>query len=586
MQNQSLPEFIIELANLQYLSIMNLVKFLQYQNQFTSLGCSLISKLPESFGDLKCMVHLEMSGCTGISALPGSTLSNCSSLQEIPESLCGITQLQHLNLSSCDSLQRLPDAIGNLADLQYLNMSKCRKIEKLPKSMMKLQNLLHLQLSQCGAVTEWLLLGGLSGLTALQHLDMSWIRIRCGINIVDFIGTLTNLEDLNLSYNSYLACLPENIGNLKRLQTLDLRWCRKLESLPDSIGTLGLKSLHQEGVLDELMDQATSLVHYSRTLPIFNVLTDDVSGCRKLQLLEGAHHISELRILSLENARKHVKSKLADKHNLSRLTLSWTTCLYRHLKDKDLLEQLVPPRALEHLYLDGYSSTGFPGWVMDISRHLTNLISIVLRHLPNCSNLPHLESLVLSNFPSIKKIGWEFCGGNGAFCGLSSFDISFMEGLEWSTTYSAEDGVEEEFMFPVLDNLSIWSCPRLSLKPCPQTFRECEIWCSDQVLSSFKEVHKISHDTSSSRATKLELTEMDCQSMEVFHHFSTLRVLKITHSDKLTTLPESMRHLTSLWSLTLDRCKGISTMPDWLGDLPSLTTFVITGCHSIKSFAF
>ncbi|WVZ50163.1 hypothetical protein U9M48_001444 [Paspalum notatum var. saurae] len=465
-QISALPESIYKLGCLEYLRLS---------------GCSRISKLPESFGDLKCMVHLEMSGCTGISALPGSfgklanlqhlELSNCSSLQEIPESLCGITQLQQLNLSSCDSLERLPDAIGNLADLQYLNMSKCRKIEKLPKSMMKLQNLLHLQLSQCGAVTEWLLLGGLSGLTALQHLDMSWIRIRC---------------------------------------------CRKLESLPDSIGTLGLESLHQEGVLDELMDQATSLVHYSRTLPVFKVLTDDVSGCRKLQLLEGAHHISELRILSLENAR----------------------------------------------------------------------------HLPNCSNLPvlgqlpHLESLVLSNFPSIKKIGWEFCGGNGAFSGLSSFDISFMEGLEWSTTYSAEDGVEEEFMFPVLDNLSIWSCPRLSLKPCPPTFRECEIWCSDQVLSSFKVVHKISHHTSSSRATKLELTEMDCQSMEVFHHFSTLRVLKITHSDKLTTLPESMRHLTSLWSLTLDRCKGISTMPDWLDDLPSLTTFVITGCHSIKSFAF
>ncbi|WVZ50172.1 hypothetical protein U9M48_001453 [Paspalum notatum var. saurae] len=465
-----------------------------------------MSKLPESFSDLKRMVHLDMSGCAGISSLPCSLgklanlqdleLSNCSSLQEIPESLCAITHLQNLNLTSCDSLQRLPEAIGNLADLQYLNMSKCRKITKLPESMMELQNLLHLDLSGCGGVKEWLLLGGLRRLTALQHLDLSetsipheesdvafgnltslkkLILVGCGINAVDFIGALTNLEDLDLSCNIRLLCLPESICNLKRLQKLDLSFCKRLESLPDSIGALGLKSLQVEDRSAELMDQASSLVHNSRTLPVFKVHADDVSGCRKLHLLEGDHHISELRIVSLENAM----------------------CL------QEAKNSVV---AKEHT-----------------------------------------------------------------------------EGLEeWRTAYYAEDGVVE-FMFPVLDSLTIRYCPRLRLKPCPPTFCECRINGSDQVLSSFEEVRKISHHTTFSRATKLKLGIIRCQSMEVFHHFSALQVLMISCCDKLTSLPESMRHLTSLRSLTLEWCKGISAMPEWLGDLYSLKTLEINGCESIKS---
>ncbi|WVZ50146.1 hypothetical protein U9M48_001432 [Paspalum notatum var. saurae] len=116
------------------------------------------------------------------------------------------------------------------------------------------------------------------------------------------------------------------------------------------------------------------------------------------------------------------------------------------------------PTAL--LRLIGYSSTWFPGWVMDISCHLTNLISIKVWNLPNCSNLPplgqlpRLEKLILDRLPSIKIIDREFCGGKGAFNGMTSLSIEDMEGLEeWK--YSVEDGVEE-FMFPVLHSVNIY----------------------------------------------------------------------------------------------------------------------------------
>ena len=187
MQNESLPECITELGKLQYLNINGSSQISALPESIGKLGClkylclsgcSSISKLPESFGDLKCMVHLDMSGCSGIRELEDwlgklrnlqhLDLSGCSSVKAIPEPLCGLTQLQYLDLSSCECLDRLPEAIGSLMDLQYLNMSSCDQIRELPESLMKLQNLLHLDLSFCASMRH---LGGVRGLTTLQHLD-------------------------------------------------------------------------------------------------------------------------------------------------------------------------------------------------------------------------------------------------------------------------------------------------------------------------------------------------------------------------------------------------------------------------------
>ncbi|XP_066342186.1 uncharacterized protein [Miscanthus floridulus] len=637
MQNESLPECITELGKLQYLNINGSSQISALPESIGKLGClkylclsgcSSISKLPESFGDLKCMVHLDMSGCSGIRELEDwlgklrnlqhLDLSGCSSVKAIPEPLCGLTQLQYLDLSSCQCLDRLPEAIGSLMDLQYLNMhtetlptlprhlvmSCCFQIRELPESLMMLQNLLHLDLSFCTSMSGVRVFDigvqdlsyVLANLTNLKYLGLgnSIIHGRGSYVFPDGIGGLTNLEHLNLSYNYNIASLPESFGNLKRLHTLDLPECSGLKSLPKSIGTLGLKTLLLDGCSDELLDQASSLVNYSQTLPLFKVRADEFNGCSNLPLLEGAH-VSELRIRCLENVRsleEATKVKLSGKYNLSKLTLAWSTeRAEQFLKDKDLLGQLVPPKGLKHMHLQGYNCTRFPGWLMDISCYLTNLVYIRLQDLPTCSNLPplaqlrHLENLELFNLPGIKRIDREFCGGKGAFRRLSHFWISEMDGLEeWNTTYCVEEGVEE-FMFPVLDYLSIDRCPRLRLKPCPPTFLECYIGRSDQVISSLEEVDKISHHcSSSSPAIKLHLAGLrySCQSIRIFHHFPLLRDLRIS-ADQLTSPPESMRHVTSLESLTLDWCDRISALPEWLGDLSSLKSHVISRCDGIKS---
>uniref|UniRef100_K3ZZ98 R13L1/DRL21-like LRR repeat region domain-containing protein n=1 Tax=Setaria italica TaxID=4555 RepID=K3ZZ98_SETIT len=346
-------------------------------------------------------------------------------------------------------------------------MSWCG-VTKLPKSFKRLRNLLHLDLSHC--YIEKGLGAALHGLTALQYLDMSnlmypyasevseeekrrmavtmrsftnlkvlklgWFRHDLNLgscNNLNFIGILTNLEHLDLSSNNF-EYLPKSIGNIKRLHTLNLKDCWKLESLPESIGcATGLKSVLLDGCPNELMDRATSLLHYLLTLPLFKVRGDDVSAHSNLHVLEGENVVDELHIVSLENVRlleEAQRLNLLTKQNLLNLKLVWTwkSNADRHLEDEDLLGQLVPPMSLKVLSLEGYSSPSFPGWLMAISRHLPNLTSIELKYLGTCSNLPalgqlpYLQSLHLCGIDKVSNIDGGICGGKGANQVISSLE--------------------------------------------------------------------------------------------------------------------------------------------------------------------
>jgi Leucine-rich repeat (LRR) protein len=218
MQNDVLPDYITELAKLEYLNLNGSSRISALPESFGKLagclkylglsGCIGISKLPESFGDLKCIMHLDMSGCSAIRKLPDSLgdltnlhhleLSECSSLTAIPESLCGLRQLQYLNFKFCRYNVRLPEAIGCLVELQYLNMSGCG-VRELPKSFKRLRNLLHLELA--GSSVEKGLLEALCGLAALEYLDMSFHRRVENLekdDLPDSMRNLTNLKVLNL----------------------------------------------------------------------------------------------------------------------------------------------------------------------------------------------------------------------------------------------------------------------------------------------------------------------------------------------------------------------------------------------------
>ncbi|KAL6623608.1 hypothetical protein ACP70R_033487 [Stipagrostis hirtigluma subsp. patula] len=604
-----LPEAMGSLTGLQYIYMSKCYDLSQLPESFGDLknllhldlsGCYCIENLSESFGNLNNLQHLDLSSCDGITNLPDAfgelknlkhlNLSSCQSIKQIPVSFCGLTNLQLLNISWCTELERLPETVGSLTELQHFDLCNCWRIKKLPKSFCDLPKLVHLDLSKCFELKG--MPNDICGLTTLRHLNLSGTLDHP--EHVDCISVLTNLEHLDLSENRNLCQLPESLGNLKRLHTLVLSNCPRLKSLPESIAGIMLKFLVVEECSNELINHICSrFSNYAlRTLPLFMVWANDVSSSN-LHLLEGVNP-PVLNIRFVENVRSLEEAKtikLADKQNLSKLTLDWTLDAHPHLKDKNLLGELVPPSSLKNFELYGYHCTTFPSWIMGISHHVPNLVSIELKNLPRCSNLPplgqlpNLEELNLNSLDSITEIGDELRGGKGAFRRLSKFFLWHMKGLEeWTTAYCGEHG-EEEFMFPMLVTLITSHCPRLSLKPCPPRFISWGITDSNEVIRSFEVGNYIMHSSSTSTPSQLKVESISCNgSWKLLHYLPTLRELTFSECSELESLPESMQHLACLESLELFWCRSISALPEWIGSkFPSLESLRIIGCERIVS---
>jgi Leucine-rich repeat (LRR) protein len=93
-----------------------------------------ITTLPQSIGNLKWLVSLEMHGCQELStveALPSSLeqldLSDCTKLAKIP-SLATMSCLLHLNLHNCRSLRHI-HGLECLTTLEDIDVSGCTSIE-------------------------------------------------------------------------------------------------------------------------------------------------------------------------------------------------------------------------------------------------------------------------------------------------------------------------------------------------------------------------------------------------------------------------------------------------------------------------
>jgi len=499
--------------------------------------------LPESIGEMKGLMHLDLSGCSNLEVLPLSfakirellylDLSDCRHVSGIAKALGGLTKLQHLKLSGCRNIRGLPDAIVNLTELRYLNLSDC-----------------------------------------LQYIfDHSRDQTE---SFIDCICTLPNMKQLDLSENNYPFIIPDSVSYLTKLV---LDGCHQIIRLPECVDNIHFS-------------------YFASTWLKFFVCTGGTSS--NINLLKHASG-AKLEILQLENVKSPEEAhsiKLGEKQTILELKLLWTEGANRSVDDMELLTELVPPTTLRSFEIVGYCRVGFPYWLMSISDHLPNLVNMVLRDLPNCKSLPpfcqlpNLQELTLISMKSMEEWDTSYLSGEDSVNELKKVVINDCPKLRikphlpraasWDIKKSDGVLVPRRGSVSHIDKLTAgqtdvplhqWGFLHhlLSLA------HLCIYRCGDLTISP--EIYGVLHSLKSLVIDQCSHAKLE----ELFGELTSLRKLTIWDHQKLEELPHNMRQLTNLQSLSLYGCPSLRELPRWLGELVSLEKLRMGYCRAIIS---
>ncbi|GJV66000.1 Toll/interleukin-1 receptor domain-containing protein [Tanacetum coccineum] len=176
----------------------------------------------------------------GLPRLQKLELINCKELEEIHPSLGNHRSLKSVYVSDCSKLRMFP-TIVRMEQLESLHISYCDKNALLSSIGERCTDLINLSFPPCFNGLKCLKeFQGSKGpektpfrlpLTrSLRKLDLSYCYFEDG-EIPSDIGELSNLQDLNLSYNNF-SKLHFSLLQLTRLKLLNLRGCESLVKLP------------------------------------------------------------------------------------------------------------------------------------------------------------------------------------------------------------------------------------------------------------------------------------------------------------------------------------------------------------------
>ncbi|XP_058114399.1 disease resistance protein RPM1-like [Magnolia sinica] len=281
----------------------------------------------------------------------------------------------------------------------------------------------------------------------LRVLDLEGAKINIFPNEV---GSLIHLRYLSLR-KTQITELPDSLRRLHNLQTLDVR-NSNLKGLPTGIEML-LKLRHL--LLSEFAGTSEFYKMPARTASLSNLQTlsgASVHGGFSSEL----GRLTQLKKLAIGEVKEEDCRQLCD--SISRLKWLRSLKITSLGQDEELHLQALsqPPQYLEKLYLRCLMKE-LPQWVASLNCLLEiSLLNnqFVKDPLITLGQLPNLVSLILSN----AYVGKQICCTSGGFPKLRTMGITDMEELEeWSRI--------EEGTMQSLENLSIYSCPKLKMLP-------------------------------------------------------------------------------------------------------------------------
>ncbi|XP_060181664.1 disease resistance protein RUN1-like [Lycium barbarum] len=156
-------------------------------------GCSSLTEIHPSIGNLDRLIDLDFSGC--------------KKLTDLPSSICRLKSLETLDICRCSSLQTLPVDLGDMRCLKFLAASDTG-IKQLPRSVEMLKDLKNLDVG--GKYIEAKRSFSRRRVPRIQSLStfLSCLVLKnCGFSEADIprdIGSLSSLTYLDMSGNSFL----------------------------------------------------------------------------------------------------------------------------------------------------------------------------------------------------------------------------------------------------------------------------------------------------------------------------------------------------------------------------------------------
>ena len=176
-------------------------------------GCTALSKIHSSLGNLKQLIRLDLFGCKYLERLPHKInlesleviiLSDCSRLKKFPEIVGNMPCLFELYLNET-AIKDLPMSMEHLTGLIKLGLRDCKNLSSLPNVCCCLMSLRNLTLSSCSKINE--LSKNLGNIKGLEELDVSGTAIT---ELPSSFVLLKNLKVLSLREYEGLSSISSN----------------------------------------------------------------------------------------------------------------------------------------------------------------------------------------------------------------------------------------------------------------------------------------------------------------------------------------------------------------------------------------
>ncbi|XP_007033676.2 PREDICTED: putative disease resistance protein RGA3 [Theobroma cacao] len=509
---------------------------------------------------------------------------------------CKMHDLVHdlaLYVSKSETVTLKTDCVGDFSRVHHLNVIS--EGEMVPEVSRATKQKLH------SLFSKFDIFHNLSGdFKSLRVLNFEGAYIE---ELPASLGSLRHLRYFDISWTNIRA-IPESITKLYNLQTLRFMCCFCLQNLPKEMRDLvSLRHIFFNDPM--LMPVEIGQLTCLQTLPLFSVGREMGNQIEELGCLSQLR--GELKISNLEYVRDKDEArgaKLQEKTKIYKLEFVWQSHREGLNNDEDVLEGLQPHLNLKSLTITGYAGDNFPSWIstkaqiVGDSLLLNNLVNLNLINCRKCQNIPtigqlrNLKVLTIDGLENVKYIGIEFylndsmCGGQEAlslFPALRKFTLKEMSNLEeWvEEVEAAMIGRAQVLVFPCLEELIIWRCPKLKSVPIMSGYsclQKLDIrWC--------EQLSFIGDGLSASTCLK-ELSIWECSSLMSIpgmNMLCSLTKLEISGCGGLTCLPSGLCSCTCLEVLRISNCPKLISLPEDLGKLHSLRSLGITFCGKLTS---